>query len=385
MATETMRAHGEDRVIGRLSALDRFLPLWIGLAMAAGLGLGALVPSLNDGLEKLQIGTVSLPIAAGLLLMMYPVLTKVRYEDIGRRNADGVNNRQFFGVSLFLSWVIGPLFMFALAWLFLADQPAYRTGVIIVGLARCIAMVLVWNDLAGGDRERAAVLVVFNALFQVVAFALLGWFYLTVLPGWLGLDTQGFQPGIWEIARTVLIFLGIPLVAGFLTRWIGIRRRGRDWFEGRFVPRIAPITLYGLLFTIVILFAIQGDTITSQPLDVARIALPLLAYFAVMWGAGFLAGRLLGFPYAQTTSLAFTVGSNDFELAIAVAVGVFGATSGQALAGVVGPLIEVPVLIGLVYVALWLRRRLAWPVPAEPALVLPPAGASVGQPTGAET
>jgi ACR3 family arsenite transporter len=353
------QAVDDSAVLKKLSMLDRFLPLWIGLAMAAGLGLGALVPRLNDGLDRLQIGTVSLPIAAGLLLMMYPVLTKVRYEDIGRRSADGVNNRQFFGVSLFLSWVVGPLFMFALAWLFLADQPAYRTGVIIVGLARCIAMVLVWNDLAGGDRERAAVLVVFNALFQVVAFALLGWFYLTVLPGWLGLDTQGFQPGIWEIARTVLIFLGIPLVAGFLTRWIGIRRRGREWFEERFVPRIAPITLYGLLFTIVILFAIQGDTITSQPLDVARIALPLLVYFAVMWGAGFLAGRLLGFPYAQTTSLAFTVGSNDFELAIAVAVGVFGATSGQALAGVVGPLIEVPVLVALVYVALWARRF--WP------------------------
>ena len=353
------QAVDDSAVLKKLSTLDRFLPLWIGLAMAAGLGLGALVPRLNDGLDRLQIGTVSLPIAAGLLLMMYPVLTKVRYEDIGRRSADGVSNRQFFGVSLFLSWVVGPLFMFALAWLFLADQPAYRTGVIIVGLARCIAMVLVWNDLAGGDRERAAVLVVFNALFQVVAFALLGWFYLTVLPGWLGLDTQGFQPGIWEIARTVLIFLGIPLVAGFLTRWIGIRRRGREWFEERFVPRIAPITLYGLLFTIVILFAIQGEKITAQPLDVARIALPLLVYFAVMWGAGFLAGRLLGFPYAQTTSLAFTVGSNDFELAIAVAVGVFGATSGQALAGVVGPLIEVPVLAALVYVALWARRF--WP------------------------
>ncbi len=364
-------ATGDDRVIARLSTLDRFLPLWIALAMAAGLGLGSLLPSLNDWLGKLQVGTVSLPIAAGLLLMMYPVLTKVRYEDIGRMSHDGVSDRNFFGVSLFLSWVVGPLFMFALAWLLLADQPAYRTGVIIVGLARCIAMVLVWNDIAKGDRERAAVLVVFNALFQVVAYALLGWFYLSVLPGWLGLDTQGFQPGIWEIARTVLIFLGIPLVAGFLTRRIGLKRRGRDWFEERFIPRIAPITLYGLLFTIVLLFAIQGDKITSQPLDVARIGLPLLAYFAVMWGAGFAAGRLMGMPYAQTTSLAFTVGSNDFELAIAVAVGVFGATSGQALAGVVGPLIEVPVLVGLVYVALWLARRLRWPEPAVVASAEP--------------
>lgn len=343
-------------VLRRLSTLDRFLPLWIGIAMAAGLGLGRLVPSLNDGLDRLQIGTVSLPIAAGLLLMMYPVLAKVRYEELGRRNRDGVSNRRFFGVSLLLSWLVGPALMFALAWLLLRDQPAYRTGVIVVGLARCIAMVLVWNDIAQGDRDRAAVLVVFNALFQVAAYSLLGYFYLTVLPGWLGLDTQGFEVGIWEVARTVLIFLGIPLAAGFLTRRIGLRRRGREWYEQRFVPRIAPITLYGLLFTIVVLFAIQGDTITSRPQDVARIALPLLAYFAVMWVAGFAAGRLLGFPYAQTASLSFTVASNDFELAIAVAVGVFGATSGQALAGVVGPLIEVPVLVSLVYVALWARR-----------------------------
>jgi ACR3 family arsenite transporter len=366
--TSAAPAPGETAVLGKLSTLDRFLPLWIGLAMGAGLGLGALIPSLNDWLDKLQIGTVSLPIAAGLLLMMYPVLAKVRYEDLGRMSHDGVSDRRFFAVSLFLSWVVGPALMFALAWLLLADQPAYRTGVIIVGLARCIAMVLVWNDIAGGDRERAAVLVVFNALFQVVAYSLLGYFYLTVLPGWLGLDTQGFQPGIWEIARTVLIFLGIPLAAGFLTRRIGLKRRGRDWYERKFIPKIAPITLYGLLFTIVLLFAIQGDRITSQPLDVARIALPLLAYFAVMWAAGFGAGRLMRMPYPQTASLALTVASNDFELAIAVAVGVFGATSGQALAGVVGPLIEVPVLVSLVYVALWLARRLRWP---EVATVTP--------------
>ena len=364
-ADRAAAASGEDRVIARLSTLDRFLPLWIALAMGLGLGLGSLLPSLNDWLDKLQIGTVSLPIAAGLLLMMYPVLTKVRYEDIGRVSHDGVSGRRFFGVSLVLSWLVGPALMFALAWLLLADQPAYRTGVIIVGLARCIAMVLVWNEFARGDRERAAVLVVFNALFQVVAYSLLGYFYLSVLPGWLGLDTQGFQPGIWKIARTVLIFLGIPLAAGFLTRRIGLKRRGRDWFEERFVPRIAPITLYGLLFTIVLLFAIQGDKITSRPLDVARIALPLLAYFAVMWVAGFGAGWLMRMPYAQTASLAFTVASNDFELAIAVAVGVFGATSGQALAGVVGPLIEVPVLVSLVYLALWLARRLRWPEPAQ--------------------
>ena len=329
--------------------------------MAGGLVLGTLVPNLNDGLERLQIGTVSLPIAIGLLLMMYPVLAKVRYEDMGHLSDDGVSNGRFFGVSLFLSWIVGPALMFALAWIFLADQPEYRTGVIVVGLARCIAMVLVWNDIALGDRERAAVLVVFNALFQVVAYALLGYFYLTLLPGWLGFDTQGFEVGIWEVARTVLVFLGIPLLAGYLTRTIGIRRRGRDWYEREFIPRISPLTLYGLLFTIVLLFAIQGEEITSQPIDVVRIAVPLLAYFSLMWTAGFVTGRLMDFPYPQTAALSFTVASNDFELAIAVAVGVFGAASGQALAGVVGPLIEVPVLVGLVYVALWLRRRLQWP------------------------
>ena len=370
----------EQAVLARLSRLDRFLPLWIALAMVGGLVLGTLVPGLNDQLDRLQVGTVSLPIAAGLLLMMYPVLAKVRYEDIGRMKDDGVGNGRFFSTSLLLSWVVGPALMFALAWIFLADQPAYRTGVIIVGLARCIAMVLVWNDIALGDRERAAILVVFNALFQVVAYALLGYFYLTVLPGWLGLDTQGFEVGIWEVARTVLIFLGIPLAAGYLTRRIGIRRRSRDWYEQRFIPRIAPITLYGLLFTIVLLFAIQGDEITSEPLDVALIAAPLLVYFAAMWVLGFAAGRLMGFPYPQTAALSFTVASNDFELAIAVAVGVFGATSGQALAGVVGPLIEVPVLVGLVYVALWLRRRLTWPGPARASVTdeLPPRPRTAG-------
>ncbi|MGZ4314326.1 MAG: ACR3 family arsenite efflux transporter [Gaiellaceae bacterium] len=343
-------------VLAKLSTLDRFLPLWIGLAMAAGLGLGRLIPSLNDWLGKLQVGTVSLPIALGLLLMMYPVLAKVRYEELGKMRHDGVSDRVFFGWSLFLSWVVGPALMFALAWLFLANEPAYRTGVIIVGLARCIAMVLIWNDLAKGDRDRTALLVVFNALFQVAAYSLLGYFYLTVLPGWLGLDTQGFEVGIWEVAKTVLIFLGIPLTAGFLTRRIGLKRKGRDWYETRFLPKISPITLYGLLFTIVVLFAIQGDKITAEPADVARIALPLLAYFAIMWNAGFAIGKLIRLPYAQTASMGFTVASNDFELAIAVAVGVFGAASGEALAGVVGPLIEVPVLVTLVYVALWARR-----------------------------
>ncbi len=342
-----------DAVLGRLSTLDRFLPLWIALAMAGGLALGSAVPGLNGFLDELKVGTVSLPIALGLLLMMYPVLTRVRYEDIGRLRGD----RRMFGASLFLSWVIGPALMFALAWIFLADQPDYRTGVIVVGLARCIAMVLIWNELAGGDRDRAAVLVIFNAIFQVAAYSLLGWFYLNALPELLGLDNQGFHVGIWEVARTTLIFLGIPLIAGYLTRRWGLRSRGREWFEASVIPRIAPITLYGLLFTIVLLFAIQGDHITAQPLAVARIALPLLAYFAGMWTLGLLVGRALGLGYAKTATMAFTVASNDFELAIAVAVGVWGAGSGQALAGVVGPLVEVPVLVTLVYVALALRRR----------------------------
>jgi arsenite transporter len=363
-------------VIRRLSTLDQFLPLWIALAMAGGLALGSVVPGLNEFLDKLKVGTVSLPIALGLLLMMYPVLTKVRYEDMGKMRGDG----RMFGVSLFLSWIVGPALMFALAWLFLADQPAYRTGVIVVGLARCIAMVLIWNDLAGGDTDRAAVLVIFNAIFQVVAYALLGWFYLNALPDLLGLNNQGFHVGIWEVARTTLIFLGIPLTAGYLTRRWGLRTHGREWFESTFIPRIAPITLYGLLFTIILLFAIQGKHITAQPLTVARIALPLLAYFAGMWTLGFLTGRAMKLGYPKTATMAFTVGSNDFELAIAVSVGVWGATSGQALAGVVGPLVEVPVLVTLVYVALWLRRRW-WPEDAVKATAAPePLCEPVGEP-----
>jgi arsenite transporter len=338
----------------RLSALDRFLPLWIVLAMAAGLGLGSLVTGLDDALDALRVGTVSLPIAVGLLLMMYPVLAKVRYEELGRLTGE----RRLMGASLILNWVVGPALMFALAWTFLADHPEFRTGLIIVGLARCIAMVLIWSELARGDNEATALLVAINSLFQIVAYSVLGWFYLTGLPALLGLDTQGLDVSLWEVARTVLIFLGIPLAAGFATRVIGIRRRGADWYRERFVPRIAPFALYGLLFTIVLLFALQGDRITSQPLDVALIAVPLLLYFLIMFFVSFGLGRLLELSYRRTTSLAFTAASNNFELAIAVAVGVFGATSGQALAGVVGPLIEVPVLVGLVYVALWMGRRL---------------------------
>jgi len=340
-------------VAAQLSTLDRFLPVWIGLAMLVGLLLGRLVPGLGDVLSRIQVAGVSLPIALGLLVMMYPVLAKVRYDRLDTVTGD---KRLLVG-SLVLNWLIGPALMFALAWVFLPDLPAYRTGLIIVGLARCIAMVIIWNDLACGDREAAAVLVALNSMFQVVAFAGLGWFYLSVLPGWLGLDQTGIDASTWDIARSVLIFLGIPLLAGFLSRRLGERRRGRAWYEATFLPKVGPWALYGLLFTIVILFALQGDAITSSPLDVARIAVPLLVYFAMMWGGGFALGAGLGLGYERTTTLAFTAAGNNFELAIAVAIATFGAASGQALAGVVGPLIEVPALVGLVYVSLALRRR----------------------------
>ena len=347
----------EAPVAGRLSTLDRFLPVWIGVAMAAGLLLGRWIPGLNTVLQKIQIDGISLPIALGLLIMMYPVLAKVRYDRLDTVTGD----RKLLLSSLALNWVLGPALMFALAWLLLPDLPEYRTGLIIVGLARCIAMVIIWNDLACGDREAAAVLVALNSVFQVIMFAVLGWFYLSVLPGWLGLDQASIDASPWQIAKSVLIFLGIPLLAGYFSRRLGEKAKGRQWYESTFLPKIGPWALYGLLFTIVILFALQGDQITNRPWDVARIALPLLAYFAIMWGGGFLMGAALGLGYARTTTLAFTAAGNNFELAIAVAIATFGATSGQALAGVVGPLIEVPVLVGLVYVSLALRKRFAAP------------------------
>lgn len=335
----------------QMSALDRLLPLWILLAMFAGLGLGAFIPGLDTALSSIEIAGVSLPIAVGLLLMMYPVLAKVRYSETGRVTSD----RRLLLSSLALNWVIGPAFMFTLAWLMLPDLPEYRTGLIIVGLARCIAMVFVWNDLACGDREAAAVLVAINSIFQVLAFAALGWFYLQTLPAWLGLATTSAEFSVAAIALSVVVFLGVPLLAGFLTRFTMERSRGRQWYEDRFLPKIGPVALYGLLFTIVMLFALQGNAITSAPLDVARVALPLLGYFFGMFAFSWMVGSVLRLGYPKTTTLAFTAAGNNFELAIAVAIGTFGATSGQALAGVVGPLIEVPVLVALVYVALRLR------------------------------
>ncbi|MEB7504139.1 ACR3 family arsenite efflux transporter [Arthrobacter koreensis] len=331
--------------------------------MAAGLLLGRFVPGIGPALDSVKVAGVSLPIALGLLVMMYPVLAKVRYDETRTVVAD----RKLMLTSLVLNWLAAPAFMFALAWIFLPDLPEYRTGLIIVGLARCIAMVLIWNDLACGDREAAAVLVAINSVFQVLAFGALGWFYLQVLPGWLGLETTSVEFSFWAITLSVLVFLGIPLLAGFLTRALGEKARGREWYEDRFLPRLGPWALYGLLFTIVLLFALQGDEITSNPLDVVRIAVPLLVYFTVVFGAGMLLGKLLGLGYARTTTLAFTAAGNNFELAIAVAIATYGVTSGQALAGVVGPLIEVPVLVALVYAALWARRKF-WPV--QPAVLV---------------
>jgi ACR3 family arsenite transporter len=348
---DTVRRDDTD-VVGGLSRLDRLLPVWIVVAMAVGLVLGRTVDGLDDALGAVTIGSVSLPITIGLLVMMYPVLAKVRYDETHQVSGD----RKLLVASLVMNWLLGPALMFALAWLLPPDLPELRTGLIIVGLARCIAMVMIWNDLACGDREAAAVLVAINSVFQVFAFAALGWFYLQTLPGWLGLSTTSADFSVWSITASVLVFLGIPLLAGFLTRTIGERVKGRDWYEVRFLPRLGPWALYGLLFTIVVLFALQGDAITNRPLDVVRIAIPLLVYFAITFGAGMLIGHWLDLGYAKTATLAFTAAGNNFELAIAVAIGTFGVTSGQALAGVVGPLIEVPVLVGLVYVSLWARK-----------------------------
>jgi ACR3 family arsenite transporter len=344
----------EEALLKRLSVLDRFLPDWILVAMVAGLLLGRLVPSVQGALNSVKVGQTSLPIALGLLLMMYPVLAKVRYEEMGHVTGD----RRLLWLSLLLNWLIGPALMFSLAWVFLADQPTFRTGLIVIGLARCIAMVLIWNDLACGDGEAAALLVAMNSVFQVFAYALLGTFYLKILPGWLGLSTQDVRFSTSDITKAVLIFLGIPLVAGYLTRRIGLWAKGRDWYEQKFIPRISPFALYGLLFTIVVMFALQGKAITGDPVSVMRIALPLLAYFAIMWGVSFFLGSRARLGYPKTATLAFTAAGNNFELAIAVSIGVWGVTSGEALAGVIGPLIEVPALLALVYVSLWLRRRL---------------------------
>ncbi|HVA56330.1 MAG: ACR3 family arsenite efflux transporter [Gemmatimonadaceae bacterium] len=337
----------------RLSTLDRFLPLWIFAAMGAGLLLGRIFPDLGALLDRVQLAGVSVPIGLGLLWMMYPVLAKVRYESIGAHMAD----RRLLGTSLALNWVAGPIVMFALAWLLLPDLPHYRNGLIMIGLARCIAMVLIWNALACGSGELAAVLVALNSVFQILTYSLLGYLFLAVVPRWFGADTAALNVSMGAIAKSVGIFLGVPLLGGYLTRRVLVARRGAAWYDGVFIRRIGPTALVGLLYTIVLMFAMQGDRIVRLPMDVARIALPLVAYFTVMFGLAFVVSMKLGFSYEETAALSFTAAGNNFELAIAVAVATFGIGSGEALAAVVGPLIEVPALVGLVYVALWARRR----------------------------
>lgn len=340
-----------------LSRLDRFLPVWIFAAMALGVALGKAFPSIGDDLDRVKVAGVSVPISIGLLWMMYPVLAKVKYESLGRFTTQG----KLFSLSLFLNWILGPILMFAMAWIFLSDMPHYRNGVILIGLARCIAMVLIWNMLARGDGEIAAVLVALNALFQIVMYSVLGWLFLTAIPERFGADTTTVNISMFEIAKSVLIFLGIPLLAGYLTRRILLPRKGADWYDNVLMPRLGPTALLGLLYTIVLMFSMQGDRIVDLPFDVIRIAIPLVAYFVIMFTSAFLISRRLGFNYEETAALSFTAAGNNFELAIAVAIATFGISSGEALAGVVGPLIEVPVLIALVYLSLWLKDRLFVP------------------------